>query len=122
MIQLQLKNMVSLVSTSLFIFIGEDATLLYLLPLLLKTKKKIALLLKKNTFWKPYKLDMQEAFVIHVQNPEDVLVTISRKEEKLSQMFLSMQPFEILQRKDLLNIAQIIEGRFIRILFTIKGR
>ncbi|RXG53691.1 hypothetical protein Avbf_08338 [Armadillidium vulgare] len=44
-------------------------------------------------------------------NPEDVLVTISRKEEKLSQMFLSMQPFVILQRKDLLNIAQIIEGQ-----------
>ncbi|RXG60905.1 hypothetical protein Avbf_16335 [Armadillidium vulgare] len=35
-------------------------------------KKKIALLLKKNTFWKPYKRDMQEAFVIHVQNPKDV--------------------------------------------------
>ncbi|RXG54191.1 hypothetical protein Avbf_14310 [Armadillidium vulgare] len=86
---------------------GEDAALLYLLPLLLKPKK-IALPIKKNAFWKPSKRDMQEAFVIHVQNPEDVLVTISRKEEKLSQMFLSMQPFVILQRKDLLNIAQII--------------
>ncbi|RXG53405.1 hypothetical protein Avbf_10901 [Armadillidium vulgare] len=97
-----------MVLTSLFIFIGEDAALLYLLPLLLKPKKKIALLLKKNTFWKPYKRDMQEAFVIHVQNPEDVSVTISRKQEKLTQMSLSMQPFVILQRKDLLNIAQII--------------
>ncbi|RXG72187.1 hypothetical protein Avbf_05650 [Armadillidium vulgare] len=79
-------------------FIGEDAALLYLLPLLLKPKK-IALPLKEDTFWKPSKRDMQEAFVIHVQNPEDVLVTISRKQEKLSQMFLSMQPFVILQRK-----------------------
>ncbi|RXG58732.1 hypothetical protein Avbf_16509 [Armadillidium vulgare] len=60
-------------------FIGEDAALLYLLPLLLKPKK-IALPLKEDTFWKPSKRDMQEAFVIHVQNPEDVLVTISRKE------------------------------------------
>ncbi|RXG53586.1 hypothetical protein Avbf_14501 [Armadillidium vulgare] len=48
---------------------------------------------------------MQEAFVIHVQNPEDVSVTISRKQEKLSHMSLSMQPFVILQGKDLLNIA-----------------
>ncbi|RXG52812.1 hypothetical protein Avbf_17598 [Armadillidium vulgare] len=44
--------------------------------------KKIALSLKKDTFCKPSKRDMQEAFVIHVQNPEDVLVTISRKQEK----------------------------------------
>ncbi|KAB7502265.1 hypothetical protein Anas_12542 [Armadillidium nasatum] len=82
---------------------GEDAVLLYLLPLLLKPKK-FALPLKKNTFWKPSKDDMQEAFVILVQNPEDVPVTISRKQEKLSQMSLSMQPFVILQGKDLLNI------------------
>ncbi|RXG59795.1 hypothetical protein Avbf_07194 [Armadillidium vulgare] len=47
-------------------FIGEDAALLYLLPLLLKPKK-IALPLKEDTFWKPSKRDMQEAFVIHVQ-------------------------------------------------------
>ncbi|RXG51739.1 hypothetical protein Avbf_04549 [Armadillidium vulgare] len=45
---------------------GEDAALLYLLPLLLKPKK-IALSLKKDTFCKPSKRDMQEAFVIHVQ-------------------------------------------------------
>ncbi|RXG52622.1 hypothetical protein Avbf_18403 [Armadillidium vulgare] len=56
---------------------------------------------------------MQEAFVIHVQNPEDVLVTISRKKETFPNV-LSMQP---LQRKDLLNIAQIIrriEGHYIK--------
>ncbi|KAB7502799.1 hypothetical protein Anas_13954 [Armadillidium nasatum] len=54
------------VLTSLFIFLGEDAVLLYLLPLLLKPKINFASI-KKNTFWKPYKRDMQEAFVIHVQ-------------------------------------------------------
>ncbi|RXG57685.1 hypothetical protein Avbf_14568 [Armadillidium vulgare] len=58
--------------------LGEDAALLYLLPLLLKPKK-IALPLKEDTFWKPSKRDMQEAFVIHVQNPEDVLVTYIQK-------------------------------------------
>ncbi|RXG60781.1 hypothetical protein Avbf_18390 [Armadillidium vulgare] len=38
---------------------------------------------------------MQEAFVIHVQNPVDVPVTISKKQEKLSHMSLSMQPFTL---------------------------
>ncbi|RXG58064.1 hypothetical protein Avbf_08340 [Armadillidium vulgare] len=38
-------------------------------------------------------------------NLEDVPVTISRKHEKHSKMSLSMQPFVILQGKDLLNIS-----------------
>ncbi|RXG50926.1 hypothetical protein Avbf_16242 [Armadillidium vulgare] len=88
--------------------LGEDAALLYLLPLLLKPKK-IALPLKKDTFWKPSKRDMQEAFVIHVQNPVDVPVTISRKQEKLSQMsFEHATICNFARGKDLLNIAQIV--------------
>ncbi|KAB7506919.1 hypothetical protein Anas_03036 [Armadillidium nasatum] len=94
------------VLTSLFIFLGEDAVLLYLLPLLLKSKINFASI-KKNTFWKPYKRDMQEAFVIHVQNPEDVCHYIQKTRETFPNFFEHATICNFAEERPL-NIAQIL--------------
>ncbi|KAB7499427.1 hypothetical protein Anas_11350 [Armadillidium nasatum] len=85
---------------------GEDAVLLYLLPLLLKPKINFASI-KKNTFWKPYKRDMQEAFVIHVQNPEDVCHYIQKTRETFPNFFEHATICNFAEERPL-NIAQIL--------------